>query len=158
MLNFEGECFGHCDLKDTNLCHTNLRHADLSVVQNLTIDHVAGTDLTNTILPADFPGYDNLDYLKSAITRAVGLFNWNLLFYTFCLFTVFSVSDVGLIVRQDLGKVPYIDMATSVSLFFKAAPLIILLSYIYFHKCLTRIWQEISRLPAYFQDGTSVRT
>jgi len=131
-----------------------LRNADLTDVRGLRAKQLQGTDLTGAKLPEPIE-----DSLKSLPGVDEGSKNSRKLFVTmsiaclYCWLTILSTTDAALLLGSSALALPIIQTPIPVATFFIAAPVLLLVVYIYLQFSLQSVWEAFATLPAIFPDG-----
>jgi uncharacterized protein YjbI with pentapeptide repeats len=144
------------DLLGAELQGANLQGASLGTATGLSVQQLAGTNLSGALLPkhvADLLGRDqiarsskNAGRLLAAIV-SLGLLAAGL---------IAATRDVQLVTNFSAFSIPYIGQFIPVVQFYLVAPLLLLGLQIYFHFYLQRLWEGLAGLPAIFPDGRPV--
>lgn len=146
--------FGDADLHGTDLQETSLHNVDLSKVRGLAAWQLRGADLTGATLPKGIdeslkkpPGVDEA-------TKTSGkVFLTMLAACLYCWLTVLSATDTGLLLGNSSLALPIVQTAIPVVAFFFAAPILLLIIYVYLHFALQSLWDGLATLPSVFPDG-----
>jgi uncharacterized protein YjbI with pentapeptide repeats len=146
--------FANADLHDTILANSVLHNVDLSTARGLRAYQLLGTDLTGAILPPGIaeslkspPGVDE----SSKNSRK--LFVTMLIACLYCWLTILSTTDAAILLGSASLALPVVQTPIPVAAFFLAAPILILVLYIYLHFSLQSLWDSLATLPAIFPDG-----
>src|SRR6202049_45016 len=147
------------DLTGANLAfahleETSLRNADLTNTQGLNAYQLRGVDLTLAKLPPDIadslktqPGVDE------ATKTSRKVFLTMLAACLYCWLTILSTTDAGLLIGSSTLALPIVQTPIPVIAFFGAAPVLLLIVYLYLHFSLQNLWNALATLPAFFPDG-----
>lgn len=159
------------DLTEANLSGANLEKANLSRARlekaNLRGACLHGAELNEAYLRAARLGDSDLSGAKvseSAVLCGTSfasdlsrtsrkLFVSMLAACLMCWFPLAATSDIQLIMNDGTVRLPLIGMDISVRGFYVAAPVLLLVIYIYFLAYIRRLWEAIMQLPAIFPDG-----
>jgi uncharacterized protein YjbI with pentapeptide repeats len=143
------------DLTDANLRGANLHHANLETARGLTPVQLAGCNLAGARLPASV----NPEALAAGAALGEAgnytrhLFMWLAGMCGFCVLTLAAMPCCQLLTADGTVKLPVFNASIRTSLFFTAAPILIIGAFHYFHICLQRLWERLADLPAVFPDG-----
>ena len=167
--NLQGANLGDTNLKDADLTGADLQGADLTEVkglseatlQNANFDEVTGllgsefarADVTGTKLPEDIRDFKVLQVVEETSKNARKIFLSMLLGCAYSWLTIATTTDVNLLTNTAASPLPIIGTNIPIAWFYVAAPLILMLLYVYFHFYLQRLWEGLAGLPAIFPDG-----
>ena len=73
-----------------------------------------------------------------------------------CLYswlTIGTTSDLNLVTNRATSALPIIQTSIPIVGFYFIAPVLLLLTFFYFHFYLQKLWEELGSLPAFFPDG-----
>jgi len=151
MTNLRGTRF-----YETLLYDASLRSADLTECEGLEEDHLAGADLTGAILPDSLGRFVRLDRVRRLYSgaRLVYILLAIVLIYTWL--SAVRVSDAVLFSGLPSLRLPYLQIGLTAQAFFIAAPLVLLVLYLYVQLRLQRAWETIGELPAVFPDSEAL--
>ncbi|MBZ5636146.1 MAG: pentapeptide repeat-containing protein [Acidobacteriia bacterium] len=142
------------NLADVELSEASLRFADLTNSTGLTARQLRGADLSLARLPAEVvdslnsqPGVDEASKTSRKILLTM------LAACLYCWLTILSTTDAGLLVGSSMLSLPIVQTPIPVVAFFGAAPVLLLIIYLYLHFSLQNLWDALATLPAYFPDG-----
>jgi len=142
------------DLAGIDLAEASLRDADLTNTTGLTARQLRGADLRLAKLPLDIadslnaqPGVDE------ATKTSRNVFLTMLAACLYCWITILSTTDAGLLVGSSTLALPIVQTPIPVVAFFGAAPVMLLIIYLYLHFSLQNLWDGLATLPAFFPDG-----
>ena len=158
--DLQNACLRCVSLQGANLDGANLREADLAgadlsgINTGLRAHQFSGADLTGASLPDSLSKaiYD-LDAVKDISESAQKLFMAMLAACLYCWLTIGTTSDLNLITNRATSALPVIQTSIPIVGFYFIAPLLLLLTYFYFHFYLQKLWEELASLPAIFPDG-----
>ena len=154
LANLEAVTFDGADINGANLRDANLRNANLANVKSLKSEQLAGADLTGAKLPEAVAEFDALKVVAelTTITRKIFIGVMGACFY--CLLTAGTTTAVGFLDNTESPSLPIIQAQIPLVYFYIFAPILLLAVYVYLHVYLQRLWEEFSKLPAVFEDGT----
>ncbi len=145
------------DLEFATLEEASLRGADLTNTRGLVAYQLRGTDLAEAKLPPEIadslktqPGVDE------ATKTSRKVFLTTLVACLYCWLTILSTTDAGLLIGNSTLALPIVQTPIPVVAFFGAAPVLLLIVYLYLHFSLQNLWDALATLPAVFPDGRPV--
>ena len=144
-----GVDFAGIDVTGMDFRQANLRGADLGSVIGLLPASLAGADVSGAELPAELSDFPALANVAEVSRHARVNFLAVVASCVFCWLTVAQTSDGSLIANRGELTLPVINTEVPVTGFFLFAPVILLALYVYLHLYLQRMWEGLSRLPAY---------
>jgi len=151
---FTGTKFSKNDFHEIELRDSNFSNAEFSDDNiSLAAEHFGGTNLLNAKLPDDIKKFGALEHVAetSKHARNVFLALVGACFYT--LLTTLTTTDVGLLTNSAGTPLPIINAAMPAAYFYMSVPYVLLILYFYLHFYLQTMWEELSGLPAIFDDG-----
>jgi uncharacterized protein YjbI with pentapeptide repeats len=158
-------CLRHVSLTGANLEGANLRDADLAgadlsaIATGLKADQLGGTDLTATSLPETLAKtFQDLSLVKDISESAQKLFVAVLAACLYSWLTIGTTSDLNLVTNRATSALPVIQTSIPIVGFYFIAPLLLLLTFFYFHFYLQKLWEELGSLPAIFADGLPLQS
>jgi len=141
------------NLEFADLEDASLRNADLTNAQGLNAYQLRGADLTLAKLPSDIadslkaqPGVDEATKTSRKVLLTM------LAACLYCWLTILS-TDAGLLVGSSTLALPIVQTPIPILAFFGAAPVLLLIVYLYLHFSLQNLWDALATLPAFFPDG-----
>ena len=143
-------------LNATLLREAHLQDANLTGVQGLLSDHVAGANLSGTQLSDEVGQFDGLADVAETAKNARSLFFSMLLGCLYTWLTVATTSDLRLLTNSVSSPLPLIGASIPIVGFYLAAPFVLCCLYLYFHLYLQRLWESLADLPAVFPNGRSL--
>jgi hypothetical protein len=167
-LDWSGEDFSGCDLRnanlsdckfdgadfrDANLWNADLRDSDLSGALNVLSSQLAATDLTRAKLPDSLTDFEALESVKTLSENSSKVFFTILIVVVYSFLTMATTKDVQLITNSYSSKLPVLGAELPVVGFYVVTPIILLGLFIYFHIYFQRLWETLTKLPAIFPDG-----
>lgn len=147
------------DLKEANLTEvkrlseTTLRNANLDGVTGLLGSEFARADVTGATLPKDIREFKVLEVVEETSKNARKIFFSMLLGCAYSWLTIATTTDVNLLTNSISSPLPIIQTKVPIASFYWAAPLVLMLLYVYLHFYLQRLWKGLATLPAIFPDG-----
>jgi hypothetical protein len=151
--NLEEAILEGAKLPETNLRNANLKNTNLSGVTGLLTDQLADTDVTGATLPKDIAEFKTLNVVEETSKNARKIFFSMLLGCAYSWLTIATTTDVNLLTNTAASPLPIIGTKIPIAWFYVAAPLILILLYVYLHFYLQRLWNGLATLPAIFPDG-----
>lgn len=136
------------DLSDKDLSGTHLEHA-----RGLTARQLRGADLTNAHLPEELKKFEALKGVESASKAAGRIWATSVLACLYCWLTIAGTTDAQFFGAEQQAALPFIQMKMSMIGFYVAAPLILLVVFLYLQFSLQVLWEVYATLPAIFPDG-----
>jgi uncharacterized protein YjbI with pentapeptide repeats len=164
MANLLGAQFGsedsegssRVDLNGAVLFNANLANANLANTVGLVANALAGSILIDAKLPDAVTKFDGLDRAAEISKNASVAFIGMLAACGYSWLTIATTSDPHLITNSSSSPLPIAGTNIPIVGFYWAAPLVVLGAYLYFHLYLQRLWQALSKLPAFFPDGLAL--
>jgi uncharacterized protein YjbI with pentapeptide repeats len=74
----------------------------------------------------------------------------------YCWLAILPTTDVQLLIGNSTVALPFVQTPIPVVAFFGAAPVLLLIIYLYLHFSLQNLWDALATLPAVFPDGRPV--
>lgn len=140
-------------VQDAVFRDADLHDANLADVRHVLADQFAGTDVTGAKLPADIAKFSALAYVEDASRYARNMFMVLLAACAYAWLTIATTRDPALVLNTGSSPLPILNAKVPIAGFFIAAPVLLLLIYVYFVLANQRLFDVLSRLPAYFPDG-----
>lgn len=153
-VNLRGAQLQGASLLRAVLREANLQDADLSKVEGLQSDQLAGANLSGATLPEAVGRFEALSIVQEKSQNAKRILLALLLACIYLFLTVATTRDAPLITNSASSRLPIINSDVPIVGFYWAAPLIIVSVYLYFLLYLQRLWESLAKLPAVFTDGT----
>ncbi|WP_158044262.1 pentapeptide repeat-containing protein [Skermanella pratensis] len=147
----EPTCLTGAKLQGAQLCD-----AKLADVCGLLSGSLAGADLSNAKLPDDIARFDGLENVAETSRNAATVFFGLLGACLYSGLTIATTTHAGLVVGTDDLTLPIIGAPIPTTEFYFAAPVMLLMIYVYFHLYLERLWVGLATLPAVFPDGRTL--
>jgi uncharacterized protein YjbI with pentapeptide repeats len=144
------------DLHGVSFREANLQGADLTDTTGLLPRQLAGADVSDARLPANFPLFTALDHVKDLSDSAQKVFIALLVGCVYCWLTIATTTDAPLLTDSTSSPLPIVQTPMSIVSFFRWAPLILLFVYLYLLLYLQRLWEGLAELPAIFPDGRTL--
>ena len=156
--NFSGANLRMASLQGADLLGANLRGADLRDVKvespkGLVSQQFGDTNLAGTVLPEHLKEFKALGVVEELSKNARKVFISLLLGCLYSWMTIATTSDARLLPNSASSPLPIIGTEIPIAYFYFAAPLLLVLIYVYFHLYLNRLWKAFAGLPAVFPDG-----
>lgn len=140
-----------CDLTDATFHGAYMRNSNLKSTSGLQTEALARANISNAKLPEEVSQFEGLDTVEAASESARKLF---IALGLACAYAALAISTntsgVGTL------TLPFINVDIGVFGFHVVTPLLLALSFGYFHLQMQRVWEEMSRLPAVFPDGKAI--
>ena len=143
-------------LHGTIFHEADLQGANLTDATGLLPRQLAGADVSEARLPANFPLFTALDHVKELSDSAQKVFLSLLVGCVYCWLTIATTTDIDLLTDSASSPLPIIQTPISVVSFFRIAPAILLFVYGYLLLYLQRLWEGLAELPAIFPDGRTL--
>ncbi len=153
-VNLRGAQLQGSSLLRTVLREANLQDADLSKVEGLQSDQLAGANLSGATLPEAVGRFEPLSIVQEKSQNAKRILLSLLLACIYVFLTVATTTDARLVTNSTSSQLPIINSEIPIVGFYWAAPLILVSVYLYFLLYLQRLWESLAKLPAVFPDGT----
>jgi uncharacterized protein YjbI with pentapeptide repeats len=142
------------DLIDVKgLSEATLHNANLEDATGLLGSEFARADVTGTVLPKDIDEFKLLNVVEEISKNARKIFFSVLLGCAYAWLTIATTTDANLLTNSASSPLPIIGTKIPIAWFYVAAPLILVLFYLYLHFYLQRLWNGLATLPAIFPDG-----
>jgi uncharacterized protein YjbI with pentapeptide repeats len=148
--------FSKANLHGTSFREANLHGADLTDTTGLLPRQLAGADVSDARLPANFPLFTALDHVKDLSDSAQKVLIALLVGCVYCWLTIATTTDTPLLTDSASSPLPIVQTPMSIASFFQVAPLILLFVYVYLLLYLQRLWEGLADLPAIFPDGRTL--
>jgi uncharacterized protein YjbI with pentapeptide repeats len=146
----------HPSLRLEELRGADLRGQDLTNIEGLLPEHLAGADLTGATLPEKiekFPAVGQVAAISSEARKiSIGLLA--ACFYSWLV--IGTTKDVQLIVNTATSPLPIINTPIPIAGFYVVGAALLAAVYCYLHFYLQRLWRTLATLPAVFPDGTEL--
>src|SRR5262245_42423838 len=143
-------------LHETTLHEADLQGANLTDATGLLPRQLAGADVSDARLPANFPLFTALDRVKDLSDSAQKIFIALLVGCVYCWLTIATTTDARLLTDSTSSPLPLVQTPMSISSFFRVAPWILFCVYLYLLLYLQRLWEGLAELPAIFPDGRTL--
>ena len=134
----------------------NLRGRDLTEVEGLLPEHLAGADLTGAKLPERIEKFPALDHVAAISGEARKIFIGLLAACVYSWLVIGTTTDVALILNTASSPLPIINTPIPIADFYWVAATILTAVYCYLHFYLLRLWRTLATLPAVFPDGVAL--
>jgi len=141
------------EMSGADLREAILTGADLKTAKSLTIQQLAGANLTRAKLPKEITEFAGLKMVEQISVAAKTLFISMLLACVYSWLTLAGTTDATLITNSSSSPLPLINASVPIVYFYVGAPLLIFCLFIYLHFYLCKLWKELADLPAIFPDG-----
>src|SRR5438552_3468695 len=145
--------FSKAHLHGTILHEANLQGANLTDTTGLLPNQLAGADVSDARLPANFPLFTALDHVKDLADSAQKVFLSLLVGCVYCWLTIATTTDARLLTDSVSSPLPIVQTPISIVSFFWIAPWILFFVYWYLLLYLQRLWEGLAELPAILPDG-----
>jgi uncharacterized protein YjbI with pentapeptide repeats len=143
-------------LHGTILHEADLQGANLTDATGLLPRQLAGADVSDARLPANFPLFTALDHVKELSDSAQKVFLSLLVGCVYCWLTIATTTDARLLTDSASSPLPIVQTPISIVSFFWIAPWILFFVYWYLLLYLQRLWEGLAELPAIFPDGRTL--
>jgi hypothetical protein len=134
----------------------DLRGQDLTKVEGLLPEHLAGADLTGAKLPDDIAKFPALDQVAAISAEARKIFIGLLAACVYSWLVIGTTTDVGLILNTASSPLPIINTPIPIAGFYVVGGTLLAAVYCYLHFYLQRLWRTLASLPAVFPDGVAL--
>jgi uncharacterized protein YjbI with pentapeptide repeats len=146
--------FANTDLHGTVLVNCVLHNVDLKAARGLRAYQLLGADLTVAALPdAIEESLKSLPGVDESAKNSRKLFLTMLIACLYCWLTILSTTDAAILLGASSLALPIVQTPIPVVASFLAAPVLVLVVYIYLHFSLQHLWELLATLPAIFPDG-----
>jgi uncharacterized protein YjbI with pentapeptide repeats len=135
---------------------TDLRGQDLTQVEGLLPEHLAGADLTGAKLPDEIGKFPALDQVAAISSEARKIFIGLLAACVYSWLVIGTTTDVALILNTASSPLPIINTPIPIAGFYVVGAALLAAVYCYFHFYLLRLWRTLATLPAIFSDGVAL--
>lgn len=116
---------------------------------------LAGSDLRGAQLPESLT-FDLVKRVEDCSKSCQRIFLTILAAAFVCWLARLTTTDVDMVVGKMGAELPFIGVGVDVGYFYFLSPLLILLTYVYFHINLQILWACAVNLPVYFPDGLRI--
>ena len=167
--NLQGAFLFDSDLSGANLTKANLQSTELAgirglaeaTLQNANLEGATGllgtefarADVTGATLPQDIRDFKTLETVAETSKNARKIFLAMLLGCAYSLLTIATTTDARLLTNSASSPLPIIRTKIPIAWFYLAAPLVLVMLYVYLHFYLGMLWEGLAGLPAKFPDG-----
>lgn len=157
--DLQGAILIEANLEGANLAHvTGLQEAklldiNLTDATGLLGEEFARADVTGTRLPGDIREFKLLGVVDETSRNARIIFLSMLLVCAYFWLTIGTTTDARLLTNSASSPLPIIGTEIPIVWFYWAAPVLVVIGYVYFHFHLARLWRGFAGLPARFPDG-----
>jgi uncharacterized protein YjbI with pentapeptide repeats len=142
------------DLTGAGMQEATLHNVDLTSARGLRAYQLLGSDVTGATLPPGIAeSLKSLPGVEEASKSSRNLLLTVTLACLYCWLTILSTTDASLLVGSSTLALPIVQTPIPVVAFFGAAPVLLLIVYIYLHFSLQNLWDAFATLPAIFEDG-----
>jgi uncharacterized protein YjbI with pentapeptide repeats len=148
--------FSKAHLHGTILYEADLQGANLTDTTGLLPNQLAGADISDARLPANFPLFTALDHVKDLANSAQKVFLSLLVGCVYCWLTIATTTDARLLTDSVSSPLPIVQTPISIVSFFWIAPWILFFVYWYLLLYLQRLWEGLAELPAILPDGRTL--
>ncbi|MGH9704193.1 MAG: pentapeptide repeat-containing protein, partial [Candidatus Acidiferrales bacterium] len=144
------------DLLGAELQGAHLQGASLATATGLSVQQLAGTNLSGALLPRTVTELLGREQVARA-SRIAGRLLLGIVSLSFlAALLIASTRDAQLATNFTTFPIPFIGRFIPVVQFYLVSPLLLLGLQIYFHFYLQRLWEGMAGLPAVFPDGKTV--
>jgi uncharacterized protein YjbI with pentapeptide repeats len=152
--SLKNSTFTGADLHGTILANCILHNSVLAGANGLQSHQLRGADLTLAQLPKGIDdSLNSLPGVDEGSKNSRKLFVTMLLACLYCWLTISSTTDTALILGSASLALPIVQTPIPVVAFFVAAPILLLVIYLYLQFSLQSLWESFASLPAIFPDG-----
>jgi uncharacterized protein YjbI with pentapeptide repeats len=161
--SFRGADLSGADLtaasvKDVDFNSARLREAKIAEVDGLSADSLGGADLSLTRPPDGIKDFAGLKVVEDVSAYLQKLFTIILTICGFGVLTMLSFRDDQILEHHGstTAQIPLVQAAVSPTMFAVLVPIVIVMFQTYFAIYVISLWKELSLLPAFFPDGTTL--
>jgi Pentapeptide repeats (8 copies) len=159
--SFEGADLAQANLKGAELTDTSFRgavleRADLTGAMGLLPRQLAGANLRGAKLPDALKEFGDLKRAQQLADSAQKLFLVILAACAYLALAVITTTDPQLLLVSTSAELPIIKTPVPTLGLFWVGPLLLVLSFTYFHLYLQRLWETLAELPAILPDGAAL--
>ncbi len=151
--NLAGADLRGANLTQTVLLDTNLQDANLSEARGLTEEQLAGANLASVTLPLGMTGFGSLKVVTEMWKNARLYFLTTLAASAYSWLTISTTTDAKLITKFAWFPLPIIGIEIPTIVFYWAAPVLLLVFFVEFHRYTPRVYRGLAKLPAVFPDA-----
>jgi len=163
--DLEGADLCGASLRGASLNETNLKHArldnvsfegaDLTRARFLKAGQLRGCDLSHARLP---PGieFHGLDQANQSASRLAVQFVSMLSLCLYSWLTIGSTKDVDLLTNARAVSFPFLNLSLPILAFYLLVPIVLPAFSTAFYIHLSKYWDNVASLPAFFPDGSEV--
>ncbi len=155
--SFAPDAASACNLRAEELRGRDLRGWDLTEVEGLLPEHLAGADLTRAKLPEEIAKFPALEQVKAISAEARKIFIGLLAACVYSWLVIGTTHDGALILNTASSPLPIINTPIPIANFYVVGATILTAVYCYLHFYLQRLWRTLATLPAIFPDGVAAR-
>jgi uncharacterized protein YjbI with pentapeptide repeats len=163
--DLEGADLRGASLKGASLNETNLKHArldnvsfegaDLCRAKFLKSGQLRGCDLSHAKLPAVME-FHGLDQANQSASRLAVQFVSMLSLCLYSWLTIGSTKDVDLLTNARAVSFPFLNLSLPLLAFYLLVPVVLPAFSTAFYIHLSKYWDTVASLPAFFPDGSEV--
>ena len=137
-----------------DLANADLKGKDLTKIEGLLPEHLAGADLTGASVPDEIAKFPALGQVAAISSEARKIFIGLLAACVYSWLVIGTTTDAALIVNTASSPLPIINTPIPIAGFYVIGGTLLAAVYGYFHFYLQRLWRTLATLPAIFPDGT----
>jgi uncharacterized protein YjbI with pentapeptide repeats len=143
-------------LRPQDLAGRDLKGWDLTKIEGLLPDHLAGTILTGARLPPEIAKFEGVGQVKAISAEARKVFIGLLAACVYCWLVIGTTTDLALILNTATTPLPIINTPIPIAGFYVVGAALLAAVYCYLHFYLLRLWRTLATLPAVFPDGVAL--
>jgi uncharacterized protein YjbI with pentapeptide repeats len=153
---FCGCRFDRAAIRNASFVGADLTDARLETAIGLKPEQFAGADLGGAQFPPSVK-FASVSIANDTAANARRLFHALVIVCLYTLLTIAGTDDLSLLKGVRSLQLPILNTAVNDELFFGVAPLIVLVSWLYFHVYLIQFVRLGCTYPRVFTDGTKLR-
>jgi uncharacterized protein YjbI with pentapeptide repeats len=143
-------------LRPQDLAGRDLKGWDLTKIEGLLPEHLAGAILTGARLPPEIANFEAVGQVKAISSEARKIFIGLLAACVYCWLVIGTTTDVALILNTASSPLPIINTPIPIAGFYVVGAALLAAVYCYFHFYLQHLWRTLATLPAVFPDGVTL--
>jgi uncharacterized protein YjbI with pentapeptide repeats len=148
--------FDEVDVHGAKLQATVLRDANLRTALGLRSHQLRGSDLTGALLPIGLADPARMSVaVNESVKNSTILLVTMLVTSLYCWLTLFSISNLGLMLNPGLLWLPILHTPVPLLSFLFVAPICLFLLYLFTHFHFQTLWYALASFPERYPDGHS---
>jgi hypothetical protein len=125
----------------------DLRGKDLTSIEGLLPEHLAGADLTGARLPEHIATFPALGQVAAISSEARKIFIGLLAACVYSWLVIGTTTDVALILNTASSPLPIVNTPIPIAGFYVVGATLLAAVYCYLHFYLQRLWRTLATLP-----------